>query len=984
MSHSPLNHSLNASVVVEDLSASIDALPPRRGHDLFGARGVPGPVGHQHSRTKSKTDFLDLADSTTRLGTAPEVSSRLEQKRAEHELQRAEQKRAFAAQMRALEAQHESEERELLGAAASAPTTPPRSDSEVDHCPLGPSNLHCVNIRHEPGKHGNIGVGKSSFREFANNSKSVPASRRHSGQDPDSLGLDKLSLGINSSSISPIHSNGAIRTLKTNLGTHDGSSVTSFLFDDELENDLHQTTFAGKYLQMNTDDDKFPILVRRDSFPGMLSASSAALDLAPLAQTPPRHNTFIRPSTTSRGNDWSPFDSPNSFQPLPQSQNSHNEVNNTRLAPRPQVSTPASFHTEPRSSPNSDRCTSPRLSRVAHLNGTSGSRGSLGLVRNSSAMSNNPNGAIHCGSQILANGTILASPQQEKKSGSLFPPSPVDLPPSSRGTGFSASDIAGLRSPLPTGSAAPDNNHFGAGSFSLNGSNALDSNFAPYRSGGLKSANASTLTFGFDGPDSFDASNSNGLNGATSGSKQRRDPETNRFANIRLEDMQGDMFGLCKDQHGCRFLQKKLEEGDPSHRDMIFAEIYPHFGELMTDAFGNYLSQKLLEYSTDEQRDSLIESISGELVSISLNMHGTRAAQKMIDFLSTQRQVQSLIVALNLNVVTLIKDLNGNHVIQKCLNHLPPEDNQFIYNAVAANCIEVATHRHGCCVLQRCIDHASESQRIQLVTEITYNSLTLVQDPFGNYVVQYVLDLNDSRFIEAIVRQFLGNVCALSMQKFSSNVVEKCIRVSDLPARRALVEELSGRQQLERLLRDSFANYVVQTALDYSEPAQRAQLVDNIRPILPLIRNTPYGKRIQSKIHRENMDPLRNGNAFQAPLMSPGYFLAPPHLAGNVSTYAAHHVPSLIESRHGSHDLAFLSSGSSSGSGLTHQLLPNHHALSSPNQLGSPGFATPWASSPNSHISMNYGGIFLSPRDTTSGHKPMSLRDKDLFDHHVV
>lgn len=59
---------------------------------------------------------------------------------------------------------------------------------------------------------------------------------------------------------------------------------------------------------------------------------------------------------------------------------------------------------------------------------------------------------------------------------------------------------------------------------------------------------------------------------------------------------------------------------------------------------------------------------------------------------------------------------------------------QFIYNAVAAHCVEVATHRHGCCVLQRCIDHASDSQRIQLVTEITFNALTLVQDPYGNYV----------------------------------------------------------------------------------------------------------------------------------------------------------------------------------------------------------------------------------------------------------
>jgi Pumilio-family RNA binding repeat len=102
------------------------------------------------------------------------------------------------------------------------------------------------------------------------------------------------------------------------------------------------------------------------------------------------------------------------------------------------------------------------------------------------------------------------------------------------------------------------------------------------------------------------------------------------------------------------------------------------------DPFGNYLCQKLLEYSTDEQRNVICESVAQELVQISLNMHGTRAVQKMIDFLSTQRQtdlrydaqIHSIIVALSLHVVTLIKDLNGNHVVQKCLNRLAPEDNQ--------------------------------------------------------------------------------------------------------------------------------------------------------------------------------------------------------------------------------------------------------------------------------------------------------------------
>lgn len=70
-------------------------------------------------------------------------------------------------------------------------------------------------------------------------------------------------------------------------------------------------------------------------------------------------------------------------------------------------------------------------------------------------------------------------------------------------------------------------------------------------------------------------------------------------------------------------------------------------------------------------------------------------------------------IALKPNVVTLIKDLNGNHVIQKCLHRLSAEHKQFIYNAVSEHCIQVATHRHGCCVLQRCIDYASEAQKVK-------------------------------------------------------------------------------------------------------------------------------------------------------------------------------------------------------------------------------------------------------------------------------
>jgi hypothetical protein len=49
-----------------------------------------------------------------------------------------------------------------------------------------------------------------------------------------------------------------------------------------------------------------------------------------------------------------------------------------------------------------------------------------------------------------------------------------------------------------------------------------------------------------------------------------------------------------------------------------------------------------VEYSTDEQRNVICGSVAQDLVNISLNMRGTRTVQKMIDFLSTRRQVNAI------------------------------------------------------------------------------------------------------------------------------------------------------------------------------------------------------------------------------------------------------------------------------------------------------------------------------------------------------
>ena len=245
--------------------------------------------------------------------------------------------------------------------------------------------------------------------------------------------------------------------------------------------------------------------------------------------------------------------------------------------------------------------------------------------------------------------------------------------------------------------------------------------------------------------------------------------------NATSDDLLGRVYTFAKDQYGCRLLQRLLDDGRPGVLPVVYGEVYPHINELMTDPFGNYLCQKLLEHCDEQQRMGILNKVASDIVAISLNLHGTRAVQKLVETVASVGEVDVLVGALKGSVVTLVKDLNGNHVIQRCLHHLSSKDNQFIYDAVCRHCVSVATHKHGCCVLQRCIDYATISQKRQLIHEICNNALELVQDAYGNYVVQYVLDLNEPTSTSAIVTALCGHVSSLAVQKFSSNVIEKCV-----------------------------------------------------------------------------------------------------------------------------------------------------------------------------------------------------------------
>jgi hypothetical protein len=356
-----------------------------------------------------------------------------------------------------------------------------------------------------------------------------------------------------------------------------------------------------------------------------------------------------------------------------------------------------------------------------------------------------------------------------------------------------------------------------------------------------------------------------------------------------LRELLGHVRRLSRDQVGCRLLQQALDEEGDTAATAILNEGLSFWGEAMVDPFGNYLFQKILEKITPSERILLVKTVSPRLVNASLNLHGTRSVQKVVELCaideangsyeylnaeedanqqesadstvlrnSTNKNESSaeiLTKALTPAAARLCIDSHGNHVIQRILLKLPYRYSHFVFDAVANSVGDVARHRHGCCVIQRCLDSPPSAARSNLVCKIVEKSLELMQDAYGNYVVQYVLDVCSDEDVHSVCESVVGKVALLAIQKFSSNVMEKCLERCTDKVREAYLEELSDQEKIRELMMDPFGNYVIQRALAVASHTQALKLVDAMRPHLISsngggIRNTAGGRRILAKIER--------------------------------------------------------------------------------------------------------------------------------------
>jgi len=340
------------------------------------------------------------------------------------------------------------------------------------------------------------------------------------------------------------------------------------------------------------------------------------------------------------------------------------------------------------------------------------------------------------------------------------------------------------------------------------------------------------------------------------------------YAEFKFNDVIGNCVEFSNDQHGSRFIQLHIESaGDPDGVKFkaILEEISPHFKQLSSDVFGNYVIQKCFERASGEQLKGLLDKAAGEAcLDLCLNAYGCRVIQKALDVCSKEQRDEMFLKPLERELENLCCDQNGNHVAQKLVALLSDTGDleEFVKIVVkdSETVRKLSSHPYGCRVVQRMLEYCTNEQKDSiLLPAIVEKTTELAINQFGNYVVQHSLQYGSEKFKRQILRELATEITSLATHKFASNVIEKCMAYCDNELKKIMVDQMLGKktaddgekeEQLPKLMSDQYANYVVQKLLEICDEDQFDEFLDRIRVHVPEMRNYAYGKHIVQHVER--------------------------------------------------------------------------------------------------------------------------------------
>ena len=326
------------------------------------------------------------------------------------------------------------------------------------------------------------------------------------------------------------------------------------------------------------------------------------------------------------------------------------------------------------------------------------------------------------------------------------------------------------------------------------------------------------------------------------------------LSKIPNTELAKNSYILAKRKDGSKYLENIIESNPSLASKLFLPYALPYFEEISNNKYGNFYIKKIIKYLNKELLSFLIEFINPLIIRLGTNQYGSKILEQLIKCIKEDENlVSSFIQKILPNLIFLINDLNGTHIIYKLIL-IKSKSKSILEEQIMQNIKSIYISREGSNLLKKffdiinkeCNNNKDFNKMILFINIISNNLPLIITDQYGNYLIRHIIHNLNNFVNEILYKNIINNVVYYSNQKYSSNVVENCL--DNIKFRQLIIEEFSNQQIFNRVFLNEYGNYVIQKVLSLAKEDKKFIFFNYIIQVSKKLHTLPFGQKIISKL----------------------------------------------------------------------------------------------------------------------------------------
>lgn len=262
-------------------------------------------------------------------------------------------------------------------------------------------------------------------------------------------------------------------------------------------------------------------------------------------------------------------------------------------------------------------------------------------------------------------------------------------------------------------------------------------------------------------------------------------------------------------------------------------------------ALGGKLIEQL-EHADSVTLSATVTWVVPNALELALSAGGCRVIQTLLSAVSGGEWAM-LVEKFRGQSLKMVDSPHGNHVLQKCIEVMPPTAVRFIAEELKhwpGSWLALAKHRFGCRVVERLLEHCPEEMTRPILEAVAINACALCRHPYGNYVVQHVFEYGSTAQKGAVVSALVcGDIVTLAQHRVASNVVERALAQCGPDGQRAIASAvLAAPPALLAMGCSRYGSFTAKRLLEVLTGSMREQAVHQLSAGTEHLKASKHGK----------------------------------------------------------------------------------------------------------------------------------------------